>query len=203
MVVLTFIIAAVGLVIGGILVNPYVHRGLIEAQLLECVWTLIPAAILVQIAVPSLLLLYMLDEGLRERIRLKAVGHQWYWRYEYSDLWGGEKAAEFDSYIRADLVGGAVRLLDVDNRTVLPFRVHVRVLVGAADVLHSWTVPALGVKADACPGRLNQVYFTRYRPGLAFGQCREICGANHSFMPICVEFVRAEDFVMWAGTLDS
>ncbi len=201
-VVLVFIIGAVGCVIGRMLFSPFVHRGLMEAQVLECIWTLVPAAILVQIAVPSLLLLYMLEEGYGDRVRVKVVGHQWYWSYEYSDLWGREGAAEFDSYMLPDdTAGGFTRLLDVDNRTVLPFGAHVRALIGAADVLHSWTVPSLGVKADACPGRLNQINFIGHRPGLFYGQCREICGANHRFMPICVELVRPADFVDWASAL--
>lgn len=206
LIVLTFIISFVFYLIGGLMVNPWVNRGLLEGQILERIWTVIPAVILMQVAVPSLLLLYMLDETVSCRLTLKAVGHQWYWRYEYSDFWSPAlgKGVEFDSYIvpTNELEPGIVRLLDVDNRVVLPFGTHTRVLVRAADVLHSWTVPVLGVKADACPGRLNQIKFISYRPGVFYGQCSEICGANHRFIPIVVELVRSNDFLSWVGTLE-
>jgi cytochrome c oxidase subunit 2 len=205
-IILTFILRFVGYLIGGLLINRYVDKGLLEGQLLERVWTIIPALILIQVAIPSLLLLYILDETIRCCLTLKAIGHQWYWSYEYSDFWGrlGSKAAEFDSYMvpTNELSPGEVRLLDVDNRVVLPFNTHTRVLVRAADVLHSWTVPALGVKADATPGRLNQIKFISHRPGLFYGQCSEICGANHSFIPIVVELVSAADFLSWVRSLD-
>ena len=198
-VILVLIITFVGGVIGLMLLNPWVHRGLLEGQVIECVWTLAPALILVQIAIPSLLLLYLLEEGVAASLTLKAVGHQWYWSYEYSDFWRAGQQVEFDAYIipAQETTLGGPRLLDTDNRTPLPFGAQVRVLVGRADVLHSWALPALGVKADACPGRLNQVNLIRHRPGLFFGQCSEICGANHRFMPIAVEFTQAADFLSW------
>ena len=199
MVVLVFITRFVGYIMFRVLFNYHVNVGLLEGQVIECVWTLMPAIILIQIAVPSLLLLYILDESIKCGLTIKAVGHQWYWGYEYSDFWrrGGE-LLEFDSYmLPSGEVHGQVRLLDVDNRTPVPWGVHARVLVSSADVLHSWAVPALGVKADACPGRLNQVKFVGHRPGLFFGQCSEICGANHRFMPIAIEFVSASDFLGW------
>jgi cytochrome c oxidase subunit 2 len=203
LVVLTFIVRFVGYIIVRMLGNAYVNTGLLEGQIIECVWTLVPAIILIQIAIPSLLLLYMLDERIKCRLTIKVVGHQWYWRYEYSDFWNkGGSALGFDRYIepRAELRLGHSRLLEVDNRRVAPWEVHTRVLVRSADVLHAWTIPALGVKADACPGRLNQVKFVRHHPGVLYGQCREICGANHSFMPIVIEFVRAPDFLLWVDS---
>jgi cytochrome c oxidase subunit 2 len=123
------------------------------------------------------------------------MGHQWYWSYEYSDFIN----LEFDSYIipSSDLNDNSFRLLDVDNRTVIPYNTQIRTLISAADVLHSWTVPALGVKADAVPGRLNQVNFYSNRPGLFFGQCSEICGANHRFIPISIERVPPYIFINW------
>lgn len=193
--VLIFIIRAVGLVIGGVLTAPYVDLGLLEGQIIECIWTLVPAIILVQIAIPSLLLLYILDERVNDRITIKAIGHQWYWRYEYSDYWTERNGLEFDSYMKKG--DSFPRLLDVDSRLVLPYSTHIRVLVTATDVLHSWALPSLGVKADACPGRLNQIKLLRHRGGVFFGQCSEICGANHSFMPIAVEFVNANDYINW------
>ena len=199
-VVLTFIVRFVSYIMVRILFNSHVNTGLLEGQVIECIWTLVPAVILIQIAVPSLLLLYMLDERIKCGLTVKAIGHQWYWTYEYSDFWRheGEKL-EFDSYILPQRDGGpsAYRLLDVDNRTPVPWGVHTRVLVRSADVLHSWAVPALGLKADACPGRLNQVKFVGHRPGVFFGQCSEICGANHRFMPIALEFTRRQDFLVW------
>lgn len=123
------------------------------------------------------------------------MGHQWYWSYEYSDFLN----LEFDSYIipEKEMATNNFRLLDVDNRTVIPIGSQIRTLIGAADVLHSWTVPSIGVKADAVPGRLNQVNFYSTRPGLYFGQCSEICGANHSFIPIVIESVPINKFLKW------
>jgi len=204
-IILVFIIRFVGLMILTALTNKNLHTQLLEGQVLEWVWTIVPAVILLQIAVPSLLLLYILDESISCCLRLKVVGHQWYWRYEYSDFWkeSTQKRIEFDSYIvpAEEAPQAGIRLLDVDNRVVLPYGTHTRVLIRAADVLHSWTVPALGVKADATPGRLNQVKFVAYRPGIFYGQCSEICGANHSFMPIVLELVRPADFLKWVCSI--
>lgn len=154
---------------------------------------MLPAITLVFIALPSLRLLYLLDEVGSPGLTLKTVGHQWYWSYEYSDF----RDLEFDSYMvpTTDLPLNGFRLLDVDNRVVLPFTTQVRLLVRAADVIHSWTIPTLGVKVDGVPGRLNQTSFLMSRPGLFYGQCSEICGANHSFMPIVVESVTLSGFI--------
>ena len=158
-----------------------------------------PAFILIQIALPSLILLYNLDDTSNTYVTLKVNGHQWYWRYEYSDFWsqGFDSSLEFDSYITREksMELGVFRLLDSDYRPVLPYLVQTRVLITRRDVLHCWTVPRLGVKADANPGRLNQVKFISYRPGVFYGQCSEICGRNHRFIPISLEFFRAEDFL--------
>jgi cytochrome c oxidase subunit 2 len=130
---------------------------LLERQIIECVWTIIPAIILIQIALPSLLLLYILDEAVNSSLTLKVIGHQWYWSYEYTDFWSLQlnRRLEFDSYILPEEGSETrlFRLLDVDNRTVIPYNVHIRILISSADVLHAWTVPSLGVKADAIPGR--------------------------------------------------
>jgi cytochrome c oxidase subunit 2 len=160
------------------------------------------------IAVPSFGLLYSLDELIDPTVTLKVVGHQWYWSYEYSDyatLEGGE-SLNFDSYMIAteDLTHGSFRLLEVDNRVVLPVNTHIRVLVTAADVLHSWAVPSFGIKVDACPGRLSQASLFIKREGVYYGQCSEICGVNHGFMPIVVKGVSVDTFVTWiAAKLDS
>lgn len=128
-------------------------------------------------------------------ITLKTIGHQWYWTYEYSDF----KNLEFDSYIipSRDINNFNFRLLEVDNRTVLPYLSHVRLITSSADVIHSWTIPSSGVKIDASPGRLNQIRFTLNRTGIFYGQCSEICGANHRFMPISIERISPKNFIKW------
>jgi len=184
-----------------ILINKFINMNLLERQIIECIWTIIPAIILIQIAIPSLLLLYILEESIDSSLTIKVLGHQWYWRYEYTDFWSISKNTqiEFDSYIipSNEIENNIFRLLDVDNRTIVPYKIHIRMLISSADVLHAWTVPSLGVKADAMPGRLNQVKFIRQRPGIYFGQCSEICGANHRFMPIVIEIVNINYFLNW------
>lgn len=167
-----------------------------EHHQLESIWTLIPVIILVTLAYPSLHLLYILDETYNPSLTIKVIGHQWYWSYQYSDFIN----LEFDSYILPEdsLTIGTPRLIEVDNRIVIPIILETRILVTAADVIHSWTVPSMGVKADAVPGRLNQLSLFPYRPGVFYGQCSEICGANHSFMPIAVESVSTSSFKEWA-----
>jgi len=166
------------------------------SQALEFIWTAVPAMILVSIAIPSLQLLYVLDEGLDEQsLRVKVVGHQWYWSYEYMDF----DNLGFDSYMvplgEGEFIG--FRNLEVDNRLLLPYGARTRVLVSAADVIHSWALPTLGIKLDGTPGRLGQTYVWPRRPGVVYGQCSEICGAYHSFMPIRVEFIKGSKFVEW------
>nr|NP_775067.1 cytochrome c oxidase subunit II [Triops cancriformis]QCZ36064.1 cytochrome c oxidase subunit II [Triops cancriformis]BAC53596.1 cytochrome c oxidase subunit II [Triops cancriformis] len=178
--------------------NSLTNRYLLDGQLIEIIWTVFPALILISIALPSLRLLYLLDEVNEPSLTIKAVGHQWYWNYEYSDF----NNIEFDSYMipTQELSQNEFRLLDVDNRLVIPFNTQVRLLVTAADVLHSWTIPSLGVKVDAVPGRLNQLSLFINRPGLFFGQCSEICGANHSFMPIVIESIHTKNFLNWVSS---
>lgn len=195
LIILTLVMSVVSYAIYVIIVNSLTNRYLIEAQQIETIWTIVPAIILIFLALPSLRLLYLTDEVRNPALTLKAIGHQWYWRYEYTDF----KDIEIDSYMipTSDLLPGEYRLLEVDNRIVLPIQIEVRVLVTAADVIHAWTVPALGVKVDAVPGRLNQLGFTINNPGIFYGQCSEICGANHSFIPICVEVVNLKSFTNW------
>lgn len=178
-----------------------------HAKILEIVWTLIPSFILCTIGLPSIFLLYSLDEAVYSPIIIKAIGHQWYWSYEYT-FWNkqikekflsGSKELTFDSYMRPydDLTLGDIRLLSVDNYLVLPTWINIRVLVSSEDVIHSWAVPSLGVKADALPGRLNQIFFLIKRPGIFFGQCSEICGTNHGFMPIGIKAIYPENYLVW------
>jgi len=139
------------------------------------------------LAIPSLRLLYLIDESNEPMLTLKAIGHQWYWSYEYSDF----SHISYDSFIlpTKSISNGEFRLLEVDNRLVVPINTEIRLLVTASDVIHAWTIPALRIKADAIPGRLNQQRFTLRRAGVFYGQCSEICGANHPFMPIVLESV--------------
>nr|AAV63667.1 cytochrome oxidase subunit II [Setophaga citrina]ADO22977.1 cytochrome c oxidase subunit II [Setophaga citrina] len=173
----------------------------VNAQVIELVWTILPAMVLVMLALPSLRILYMMDEINEPDLTLKAIGHQWYWTYEYTDL----KELTFDSYMipTTDLPLGHFRLLEVDHRVIVPMNSTIRVIVTADDVLHSWAVPSLGVKTDAIPGRLNQTSFLASRPGVFYGQCSEICGANHSFMPIVVESTPLADFENWSSLMPS
>ena len=164
-------------------------------QVVETFWTILPAIILFFVALPSLHLLYLLDEVKDPSLTIKAVGHQWYWSYEYTDYY----KLDFDSYMVpvSDLSLGLPRLLEVDNRVVVPSCNSIRVLVSSSDVLHSWAVPSLGVKMDAVPGRLNQLTFLCCHRGIYYGQCSEICGANHRFMPIVIESVPFKIFEGW------
>ena len=170
----------------------------VHGAVIEVVWTIIPALILVGIAVPSFALLYSVDERVDPALTVKVVGHQWYWSYEYSDYVEGNGRA-FDSYMLPDdeLTTGQLRLLEVDHRLGRPIDTHIRMIVTAADVLHAWTIPSFGVKIDACPGRLNQVSRFVTRPGVFYGQCSEICGVNHGFMPIAVEAMTLTDYMTW------
>lgn len=176
-----------------------------HAPILETIWTLIPATILIFVAIPSFSLLYSMDEIIEPLLTLKVIGHQWYWSYEFLDpnilykLYY-EKSGKpedfvplkvtynFDSYMLADdlLTKKSIRLLDVDNKVYLPVETNIRILVTASDVLHAWAIPPLGIKLDACPGRLNQTSLYIKRPGTFYGQCSELCGVNHGFMPIAV-----------------
>nr|YP_010926078.1 cytochrome c oxidase subunit II [Agrilus zanthoxylumi]WKF51807.1 cytochrome c oxidase subunit II [Agrilus zanthoxylumi] len=193
--ILLIITTLVGYLLLELIFNKQINRLLLEGQTIEVIWTILPALTLVFIALPSLQLLYLIDEMSNPLISIKSIGHQWYWSYEYSDF----KNLEFDSYLipveNSQLYN--FRLLDVDNRTVVPFNSQIRLLVTAADVIHSWTIPSLGMKIDATPGRLNQIKFFLNRSGLFFGQCSEICGANHSFMPIVVESISPKFFMKW------
>nr|YP_010519727.1 cytochrome c oxidase subunit II [Furcilarnaca chirurga]UXP34324.1 cytochrome c oxidase subunit II [Furcilarnaca chirurga] len=194
--ILIMITMLVAYIMGSLFFNLSTHRFLLEGQAIEIIWTILPAFTLIFIALPSLRLLYLLDESFNPLLTIKTIGHQWYWSYEYSDL---PDTLEFDSYMLPynEMNSNSFRLLDVDNRTILPMHTQIRMLLTAADVLHSWTIPSLGVKVDATPGRLNQINFLMNRPGIYYGQCSEICGANHSFMPIVIESINMKSFISW------
>jgi cytochrome c oxidase subunit 2 len=167
----------------------YKHKGMV----LEIVWTLVPALILMFIAIPSFALLYSTSTFCSPELTLKAIGHQWYWSYEIADVPVGSenvfKVLNFDAYMAPQNLAkesNFPRLLCTDKLVPLPTQTYIRLLVTSDDVLHSWTVPAFGVKLDACPGRLNSVNFIIKREGIFYGACSEICGVNHAFMPIGV-----------------
>nr|QQQ88934.1 cytochrome c oxidase subunit 2 [Hyalella cajasi] len=195
MIILTLITVMVGLNMLFICGYKLTNRVLLQEQSIEVMWTVLPVVILLSIALPSLKALYLLDDPFNPNLTVKAVGHQWYWSYEYSDF----PNIEFDSYMLPEESSNFMaRLLETDNSLVLPSLSQIRVIVTGSDVIHSWAVPSLGVKADAVPGRLNQVMMFISRCGVFYGQCSEICGANHSFMPIKVEVVPMPYFINWA-----
>lgn len=184
--------------------SPIAHKYLTHGTLLELIWTVTPALILIAIAFPSFRLLYLLDEVISPTITIKVVGHQWYWSYEYSDyVTDGGDAIDFDSYMipESDLESGQFRLLEVDNKLIIPVDCHIRLIVTGSDVLHSFAVPSLGIKLDAVPGRLNQVSILAERTGTFYGQCSELCGVLHGFMPIAVEAVSIQDYLAWVDSM--
>ena len=168
------------------------HNGL-----LETLWTAIPVIILVFMAVPSFKLLYEQDVIPDADMTIKVIGHQWYWEYQYPD----NEDLSFVSYLipENELKEGEPRLLTVDNRLVLPVNKNIHVLITAGDVLHSFAMPSLGVKKDAVPGRLNETWMRIDRPGIYRGQCSEICGSGHGYMPIVIEAVNENDFIAWVN----
>jgi cytochrome c oxidase subunit 2 len=179
--------------------NSNYARHIVHGTAIEIIWTVLPSLILVVVALPSFALLYSIDEIIEPSLTVKCVGHQWYWSYEYSDFESKLGSINFDSYMipEDELELGELRLLEVDNRIVLPKNTHIRILVTAADVLHSFAVPSLGIKVDACTGRLNQTSLFMLREGVFFGQCSEICGVGHGNMPIVVESVSLNNYIGW------
>nr|YP_010535768.1 cytochrome c oxidase subunit II [Rhipicephalus maculatus]QLD97286.1 cytochrome c oxidase subunit 2 [Rhipicephalus maculatus]QLD97299.1 cytochrome c oxidase subunit 2 [Rhipicephalus maculatus]UYB78810.1 cytochrome c oxidase subunit II [Rhipicephalus maculatus] len=191
MIILMITILTIYMIIN-IMMNNFISRSMMEGQEIEIIWTIIPAITLIFIAIPSLHLLYLTDETFNSQISVKILGHQWYWSYEYSDF-----NKEFDSFMipEQEMLKNSFRLLDTDNNLVLPINTNIKYLISSMDVIHSWTVPSLGIKMDAVPGRLNQSFSISNRPGLFYGQCSEICGANHSFMPISLEITSMNNFI--------
>jgi cytochrome c oxidase subunit II len=164
---------------------------------LEIVWTLVPVLILAAIAVPSFKLLYFTDKAADAEFTLKVTGRQWYWNYQYPD----HGDFQFDSYMvqDADLKPGQPRLLEVDNRVVVPVGAKIRVTLHGADVIHSWFIPALGAQKYTMPGRINEIWIMANKPGVYYGQCNQICGVNHAYMPIAVEAVDRATFDRWTA----
>nr|AEV56611.1 cytochrome c oxidase subunit II [Kokeshia sp. NKU02] len=193
--ILTMVMTTVMIMVINLFITKFTNRMLLEDQKMELIWTIMPTIILLFLAFPSLQILYLMDEMKSPTMTIKAIGNQWYWTYEYSDFMN----IEFDSYMKTsmNLSSEEFRLLETDNQIVMPINTNIRIMVTATDVLHSWTMPSLGIKVDATPGRLNQTNTSIYRPEIMFGQCSEICGINHSFMPIMLESINMEYFIKW------
>nr|AAO85825.1 cytochrome c oxidase subunit II [Aphis farinosa] len=176
-----------------IMKNKFINIKISDNQMIEFIWTTTPPIILIFIAMPSLHLLYLMDEIKCPILTIKIFGHQWFWSYEYSDF----SSIEFESYMMKELNKENFRLIEVDNKTIMPFKFNIRLLISSDDVIHSWTIPSLAIKIDAIPGRMNQINLFMNRPGMYFGQCSEICGINHSFMPIQIESINLNKFIYW------
>lgn len=197
--ILIFLIFVV-IFVGGVLISlsfrKFINIKLFEVSALEFFWTIFPGVILIFIGIPSLSVLYSRERLREPNLTVKISGHQWYWSYDYRDFSG----VEFDSYLKPieDLLEGEPRLLETDNHLVLPLFSSSRLVISSSDVLHSWAIPCLSLKADANPGRINVLFISRFEIcGLFYGQCSEICGANHSFMPICLEITPFSNFRLW------
>nr|YP_010988073.1 cytochrome c oxidase subunit II [Buniapone amblyops]WON66606.1 cytochrome c oxidase subunit II [Buniapone amblyops] len=195
MMIMIFITFMILYIILSITSNKFINRNLLQGHSIEIIWTIIPMLILIFIALPSIKILYLTDEINSTNLTIKSIGHQWYWSYEYTNFFN----IIFDSYMiqSNDLNLNEFRLLDVDNRCILPYNYPIRIITSSLDVIHAWTIPSMGIKMDSTPGRLNQSMLFMYRPGIYFGQCSEICGINHSFMPIVIESTNLLNFMNW------
>nr|YP_009554223.1 cytochrome c oxidase subunit 2 [Mesabolivar sp. ITV1036I1]YP_009554249.1 cytochrome c oxidase subunit 2 [Mesabolivar sp. ITV1036I3]QBA91979.1 cytochrome c oxidase subunit 2 [Mesabolivar sp. ITV1036I1]QBA92005.1 cytochrome c oxidase subunit 2 [Mesabolivar sp. ITV1036I3] len=187
MIIMIIIMIVVGYMLYNSVYESYYEMNSKGGQEIETIWTVFPVFVLLFIAFPSIRLLYLMEDNADADITIKVSGHQWYWSYEIPEM----SINEYDSY----MISSGFRLLEVDNSLFLPVMSNVRVVVGASDVIHSWTIPSAGVSVDAVPGRLNQLGLFFNRVGWFSGQCSEICGANHSFMPIFLKVVMMSDFV--------
>nr|YP_010879014.1 cytochrome c oxidase subunit II [Batracomorphus nigromarginattus]WHE42666.1 cytochrome c oxidase subunit 2 [Batracomorphus nigromarginattus] len=175
-----------------ILKNKMTNLMIQQEQMMEMIWTILPAMFLFIVAIPSIKILYLIEELSEPMMTFKTIGHQWFWSYEYSDF----KKIEFESYMKPKNMN-YIRMMETDNRMVLPMLTKIRVMTTSTDVIHSWTIQSLGVKIDSMPGRMNQSSIFISRPGIYFGQCSEICGTNHSFMPIMIESINMKSFIKW------
>nr|YP_010934955.1 cytochrome c oxidase subunit II [Bombus filchnerae]QTZ18836.1 cytochrome c oxidase subunit 2 [Bombus filchnerae]WKW52603.1 cytochrome c oxidase subunit 2 [Bombus filchnerae] len=196
MMMMTMIITLTMFFILDFMMNNFLNLNLLKNHTIEIIWTLVPMIILMIICFPSLKILYYIDEIINPYFSIKAIGHQWYWSYEYPEF----NNFEFDSYMLNYNLKNQFRLLETDNRLIIPFKISMRMIISSMDVIHSWTIPSLGIKVDAVPGRINQLNLFSIRPGIYFGQCSEICGMNHSFMPIMLESTSYNYFLNWIKT---
>lgn len=195
MMIISIILCRVAYFLWFVLVNKTYSTRIVADHLVERVWTVLPIIVLLFLVYPSIYLLYLIDESRVDFLcTLKVIGHQWYWRYKIDGLLN----YDIDSFMETD---GQVRVLDVDNRVIIPAQEYVRALITSRDVIHSWALPSLGLKMDAIPGRLNQFVFIVIMHSVIYGQCREICGVNHSFIPIVIEAVRLSDLMCWISLI--
>lgn len=197
--ILIIILFSVTYLFAFVALSPRLDKVTTDSHVLETIWTIVPMAVLLFMAFPSLYLLYLIEDVTNPSLSVKVVGHQWYWEYQYSNSWFNYS---FDSYMIHE--SDSLPLfysLDVDNRLVLPTSLNILFLVTSADVLHSWTVPSLGFKVDACPGRLNYISTITSLSGVYYGQCSEICGSNHRFMPIVLEFIPIDSYLSYVSSL--
>nr|QDC34102.1 cytochrome c oxidase subunit II [Laodelphax striatellus] len=190
--IITSITILICILLNSLLWNKLIDLNMNEHQMIETWWTILPTIVLFLIAIPSLKILYSMEELINPTISIKSMGHQWYWSYEYSDKF----CKELESYMKYKKKND-FRLLEVDNKMKAPFLTQIRMIFSSSDVLHSWTIPCLGIKMDAVPGRINQSSLMIKKPGIFMGQCSEICGTNHSFMPIMLESIKLNKFIKW------
>nr|QDC33946.1 cytochrome c oxidase subunit II [Laodelphax striatellus] len=190
--IITSITILICILLNSLLWNKLIDLNMNEHQMIETWWTILPTIVLFLIAIPSLKILYSMEELINPTISIKSMGHQWYWSYEYSDKF----CKELESYMKYNKKND-FRLLEVDNKMKAPFLTQIRMIFSSSDVLHSWTIPCLSIKMDAVPGRINQSSLMIKKPGIFMGQCSEICGANHSFMPIMLESIKLNKFIKW------
>lgn len=201
MTILVLIITFVTYLFLFVITSPRLDKYTVDSHILETIWTVVPIVILLFIAFPSLYLLYLIEDVSNPNLIVKVVGHQWYWEYQYSNSWFNYS---FDSYIVYEKRDSPLfHALDVDNRLVLPTNANILFLITSADVLHSWAIPTLGIKADAIPGRLNYLSTITPYSGVYYGQCSEICGSNHRFIPIVLEFIPMRNYLDYVVSLSS
>nr|YP_009726419.1 cytochrome c oxidase subunit II [Batracomorphus lateprocessus]QHW07510.1 cytochrome c oxidase subunit II [Batracomorphus lateprocessus] len=175
-----------------IMMNKLINMMINQEQMIEMIWTILPALFLIMVALPSIRILYLIEEMSEPMLTFKSIGNQWFWSYEYSDF----KKIEFESFMKPNKMEN-IRIMETDNRLILPMKTKIRMITTSTDVIHSWTIQSLGIKVDSMPGRINQAKMLISRPGIYFGQCSEICGANHSFMPIMIESINFKYFIKW------
>jgi len=188
MIILILITILTLYLVTSLIIRKKFNKFIIEGQEIETIWTVLPAFILIFIAMPSLKTLYLIEDTKTPTVTLKITGHQWYWSYEYSSL----NLVETESFIEQS---NSLRLLKTRELLHLPVSILIRSLVTSADVIHSWAIPSIGTKVDALPGRLNQIFLFSKRVGIFSGQCSEICGINHSFIPILAQFYSPREFI--------
>nr|ALO76189.1 cytochrome c oxidase subunit 2 [Dictyoptera aurora] len=197
MMIIIIIMIMVSYMMITMMMNKFMNKTLMENQTMEITWTIIPMIMLIFIAMPSLNLLYLIDEINMPSLTIKTIGHQWYWTYELTDF----LKKELECYMMPITKNFQFRLLETDNQLVLPLKSKIRMMFTSMDVIHSWTIQSMGIKMDTTPGRLNQMMLFINYPGTYFGQCSEICGMNHSFMPTSIESMPANKFIKWINSI--